>query len=91
MTEQNNTASSLAHTKWNCRYHIVFASKYRRRIIYKQISVDIESVIRRFCTRKGVEIIEASAMPDYIHLYVAIPQKYSVSEFIGYLKGKISF
>ena len=80
--------NSLAHTKWNCKYHIVFTPKYRRQIIYKQISADIGSIIRTLCTRKGVEIIEAAAMPDHIHLYVAIPPKYSVAEFVGYLKGK---
>ena len=80
--------NSLAHTKWNCKYHIVFTPKYRRQIIYKQISADIGSIIRTLCARKGVEIIEAAAMPDHIHLYVAIPPKYSVAEFVGYLKGK---
>ena len=82
--------NSLAHTKWNCKYHIVFTPKYRRQIIYKQISADIGSIIRTLCARKGVEIIEAAAMPDHIHLYVAIPPKYSVAEFVGYLKGKSS-
>ena len=81
---------SLAHTKWNCKYHIVFTPKYRRQIIYKQISADIGQIIRRLCAQKGVEIIEAAAMPDHIHLYVAIPPKYSVSEFVGFLKGKSS-
>ena len=82
--------NSLAHTKWNWKYHIVFTPKYRRQIIYKQISADIGSIIRTLCARKGVEIIEAAAMPDHIHLYVAIPPKYSVAEFVGYLKGKSS-
>ena len=82
--------NSLAHTKWNCKYHIVFTPKYRRQIIYKQISADIGQIIRALCARKGVEIIEAAAMPDHIHLYVSIPPKYSVSEFVGYLKGKSS-
>ena len=81
---------SLAHTKWNCKYHIVFTPKYRRQIIYKQISADIGQIIRRLCAQKGVEIIEAAAMPDHIHLYVAIPPKYAVSEFVGFLKGKSS-
>ena len=81
---------SLAHTKWNCKYHIVFTPKYRRQIIYKKISADIGQIIRRLCAQKGVEIIEAAAMPDHIHLYVAIPQKYSVSEFVGFRKGKSS-
>ena len=82
--------NSLAHTKWNCKYHIVFTPKYRRQIIYKQISSDIGQIIRMLCARKGIEIIEAAAMPDHIHLYVTIPPKYSVSEVVGYLKGKSS-
>ena len=82
--------NSLAHTKWNCKYHIILTPKYRRKIIYQQISKDIGSIIRTLCARKGVEIIEAAAMPDHIHLYVAIPQKYAVSDFMGYLKGKSS-
>ena len=82
--------NSLAHTKWNCKYHIVFAPKYRRQIIYKQISADIGQIIRTLCARKGIEIIEAAAMSDHIHLYVAIPPKYAVSDFMGYLKGKSS-
>ena len=82
--------NSLAHTKWNCKYHIVFTPKYRRQIIYKQISADIGQIIRTLCARKGIEIIEAAAMPDHIHLYVSIPPKYSVSEIVGYLKGKSS-
>lgn len=81
---------SLAHSKWNCKYHIVFAPKYRRQIGYKQISADIGQIIRALCARKGIEILEAVAMPDRIHLYVKIPPKYSVSEVMGYLKGKSS-
>ena len=82
--------NSLAHTKWNCKYHIVFTPKYRRQIIYKQISSDIGQIIRTLCARKGITIIEAAALPDHIHLYVEIPPKYSVSEIVGYLKGKSS-
>ena len=67
-----------------------FAPKYRRQVIYKQISTDIGSIIRTLCARKGVEIIEAAAMPDHIHLYESIPPKYSVAEIMGYLKGKSS-
>ena len=81
---------SLAHSKWNCKYHIVFAPKYRRQIIYKQISADIGQIIRALCARKGIEILDAAAMPDHIHLYVKIPPKYSVSEVMGYLNGKSS-
>ena len=82
--------NSLAHTRWNCKYHIILTPKYRRKIIYQQISKDIGSIIRTLCARKGVEIIEAAAMPDHIHLYVAIAPKYAVSDFMGYLKGKSS-
>ncbi|RTQ94117.1 IS200/IS605 family transposase [Lysinibacillus telephonicus] len=81
---------SLAHTTWNCKYHIVFAPKYRRQVIYSQIKADIGRILRQLCERKGVEIIEASACPDYIHMLVSIPPKLSVSGFVGYLKGKSS-
>jgi len=82
--------NSLAHTKWNCKYHIVFTPKYRRQVIYKQISADLGQIIRTLCARKGITIIEAAVLPDHIHLYVEIPPKYSVSEIVGYLKGKSS-
>lgn len=82
--------NSLAHSKWNCKYHIVFAPKYRRMIIYNQIKVDIGKILRRLCEQKGVEIIEAEACPDHIHILVEIPPKHSVSSFMGYLKGKSS-
>ena len=82
--------SSLAHTKWNCKYHIVFAPKYRRQIIYGKIKTDIGTILRKLCQRKGVEIHEASACPDHIHMLVSIPPKLSVSQFMGYLKGKSS-
>ncbi|WP_428833888.1 IS200/IS605 family transposase [Lysinibacillus telephonicus] len=81
---------SLAHTTWNCKYHIVFAPKYRRQVIYGQIKADIGRILRQLCERKGVEIIEASACPDHIHMLVSIPPKLSVSGFVGYLKGKSS-
>lgn len=80
--------SSLAHSKWNCKYHIVFAPKFRRQIIYGKLKEDIGIIIRRLCDRKGVEIIEANACKDHIHLLVSIPPKMSVSSFVGYLKGK---
>ena len=83
-------SNSIAHTKWNCKYHIVFTPKYRRQVTYKQISADIGQIIRTLCARKGVTILEAAAMADHIHLYVEIPPKYSVSEIMGYLKGKSS-
>ncbi len=81
-------AESLAHTKWLCKYHLVFTPKYRRKIIYKQIREDIREIIRDLCKWKGVNIIEGHMMPDHIHLRVSIPPKYSVSQFMGYLKGK---
>jgi len=81
---------SLAHTTWNCKYHIVFAPKYRRQIIYGQIKADIGRILRQLCERKGVEIIEATACPDHIHMLVSIPPKIRVSSFVGYLKGKSS-
>jgi len=79
---------SLAHTKWMCKYHIVFSLKYRRQVIYKQIKSDITKIIKDLCKYKGVEIIEGHAMPDHVHLLVSIPPKMSVSSFMGYLKGK---
>ena len=78
--------NSLAHTRWNCKYHIVFAPKYRRQVIYGKIKAEIGKIIRTLCERKGVEIIEANACPDHIHMLVNIPSKISVSEFMGYLK-----
>ncbi len=82
--------NSLAHTKWNCKYHIVFAPKYRRQVIYEKIKKDIGIMIRKLYSYKEVEIIEAEACPDHIHMLVAIPSKYSVSQIMGYLKGKSS-
>ena len=82
--------NSLAHTKWECKYHLVFAPKYRRRIIYGELRQEIGQILRDLCNRKGVEIIEAEACPDHIHMLVRIPPKYSVSEIMGYLKGKSS-
>lgn len=81
---------SLAHTRWNCKYHIVFAPKYRRQIIYGKIKKDIGKIIRTLCEYKKVEIIEANACADHIHMLVSIPPKLSVSAFMGYLKGKSS-
>ncbi|WP_236642086.1 MULTISPECIES: IS200/IS605 family transposase [unclassified Paenibacillus] len=82
--------NSLAHTKWNCKYHIVFAPKYRRQVIYGKLKQDIGEIRRQLCERKNVEIIEAGACKDHIHMLVSIPPKLSVSAFIGYLKGKSS-
>ena len=81
---------SLAHTKWNCKYHIVFAPKYRRQVIYGKIKSDIGQILRKLCEYKGVDIIEAEACPDHIHMLVSIPPKYSISQIMGYLKGKSS-
>ena len=81
---------STAHSRYRCQYHIVFAPKYRRKVIYNQIRADIGHILSELCKRKGVEIIEAEAMPDHIHMSVRIPPKYSVSEIMGYLKGKSS-
>ncbi len=83
-------AKSLAHTKWNCKYHIVFIPKYRRKAIYGKLREDIRTYIRDLCKWKGVEIIEGHMMPDHIHLLLSIPPRISVSSFMGYLKGKSS-
>lgn len=82
--------NSLAHTTWECKYHIVFAPKYRRQAIYGEIKIDIGKILRELCERKGIEIIEAELCPDHIHMLIRIPPKYSVSEIMGYLKGKSS-
>ena len=81
---------SLAHTQWNCKYHIVFSPKYRRQVIYGKIKKDIGQMLRKLCEYKGIEIIEAEACKDHIHMLVSIPPKYSVSQIMGYLKGKSS-
>lgn len=82
--------NTLAHTKWNCKYHIVFAPKYRRQVIYGTIKEDIGKILRKLSEFKGVEILEAHACPDHIHMLVSIPPKLSVSSYMGYLKGKSS-
>lgn len=81
-------AQSLAHTKWLCKYHIVFTPKYRRKVIYNELKADIRDIIKDLCKWKGIEIIEGHLMPDHIHLLLSIPPKYSVSAVMGYLKGK---
>ena len=81
---------SLSHSKWRCQYHIVFAPKYRRQEIYGKIKSDIGTILRKLCEQKGVEIIEAQACPDHIHMMVSIPPSLSVAQFVGYLKGKSS-
>ena len=81
---------SLTHTTWNCKYHIVFAPKYRRRVIYGQIRQDIGKILRLLCIRKELEIVEAECCIDHVHMLVKIPPKYSVASIVGYLKGKSS-
>ena len=83
-------SNSLAHTQWNCKYHIVFAPKYRRKEIYGEKKSELGKILREQCTWKGVEIIEANACPDHIHMLVSILPKISVSSFVGFLKGKSS-
>ena len=82
--------SSLEHTRWRCQYHVVFAPKYRRLAIYGELKQDIGYILRKLCERKGIEIIEAEACPDHIHMLISIPPKLSVSQVMGYLKGKSS-
>lgn len=82
--------NSLSHTTWECKYHLVFAPKYRRQIIYGKIKADVARILSELCKRKGIEIIEAECCRDHIHMLVRIPPKYSVSEVMGYLKGKSS-
>ena len=81
---------SLAHTKWNCKYHVVFAPKYRRQVIYGKIKADIGKMLRKLCEYKQIEILEAEACKDHIHMLISIPPKYSISQIMGYLKGKSS-
>ena len=83
-------SESLAHTKWNCKFHIVFAPKYRRQVVYGRLRTEIGRILRELCRRKEIEILEAEACPDHIHMMLSIPPKYSVSSVMGYLKGKSS-
>ena len=83
-------AHSLAHTKWLCKYHIVFTPKYRRKIIFAQLRESIKEILQCLCKYKGVEILEGHLMPDHVHMLVSIPPKISVANFMGYLKGKSS-
>lgn len=87
---KENTAISLAHTKYICKYHIVFAPKYRRKVFFNDKKAEIRDSIKTLCDWKGVEILEGEICPDHIHLLVSIPPKISVSSFMGYLKGKSS-
>ena len=85
-----NDVKSLAHTKWNCKYHIVFAPKYRRKVFFGEKKREIGKILRQLCEWKGIEIIEAEICPDHVHMLVSIPPKVAVSSFMGYLKGKSS-
>ena len=85
-----NDINSLSHTKWNCKYHIVFAPKYRRQVFYGEKRVAIGKILRQLCEWKGVNIVEAEMCPDHVHMLVEIPPKIAVSSFMGYLKGKSS-
>ena len=82
--------NSLSHTKWRCKYHIVFAPKFRRQEIYGKLKKDIGQILRELCQRKGINIIEAELCPDHVHMLIEVPPKYSISEIMGYLKGKSS-
>ncbi len=88
MKDSSNTINSLAHTKWNCKYHIIFAPKYRRKVFYDEHRLEVREILRKLCEWKGVEIIEGEVCPDHVHMLVSIPPKMSVSVFMGYLKGK---
>ena len=90
MSEQNTDAKSLAHTKWNCKYHVVFAPKYRRKVFFQEKRSDIRDILRTLCEWKGVNIIEGEICPDHVHLLISIPPKMRGSSFMGYLKGKSS-
>ena len=85
-----NDINSLSHSKWRCKYHIVFAPKYRRQAIYGKIKQDIGKILRQLCENKGVEILEAELCKDHVHMLVSIPPNLSVAQFVGYLKGKSS-
>ena len=82
--------NSLSHTKWKCKYHVVFAPKYRRQAIYGKLKKDIGQILRELCQRKGINIIEAELCVDHVHMLIEVPPKYSISEIMGYLKGKSS-
>ena len=90
MSKETDNTNSLAHTKWNCKYHIVFATKYRRKVFFEEKRAEIREILRKLCEWKGVEIIEGEICPDHIHMLLSIPPKLSVSGFMGYLKGKSS-
>ncbi len=85
-----NDTNSLTHTRWNCKYHIVFAPKYRRKIFYREKRMEVGKILRMLCEWKKVKIVEAEVCPDHVHMLIEIPPKVSVSSFMGYLKGKSS-
>ena len=85
-----NDTHSLSHTKWNCKYHVVFAPKYRRKVFYNEKALEIGAILRELCKWKGINIIEAYVCPDHVHMLLEIPPKMSVSSVMGYLKGKSS-
>jgi len=85
-----NGTHSLSHTKWNCKYHVVFAPKYRRKVFYGDKRLEIGQILRQLCNWKGVNIINAEVCPDHVHMLIEIPPKMSVPSFMGYLKGKSS-
>ncbi len=85
-----NPQGQLAHCKYECKYHIVFAPKFRRQVIYGRLKVEIGKILRKLCEYKKIEILEANACPDHIHMLISIPPKYSISQIVGYLKGKSS-
>ena len=87
MKDSSNTINSLAHTKWNCKYHIVFAPKYRRKEFYEEKRMEIREILRKLC-QKGVEVIEGEVCPDHVHILVSIPPKMSISVFMGYFNPK---
>ena len=85
-----NDTNSLSHTKWNCKYHIVFAPKYRRKVFYGEKRREIGEILRTLCNWKKIKIIEAEVCPDHVHMLLEIPPKVAISSFMGYLKGKSS-
>ena len=85
-----NDINSLSHTRWNCKYHIVFAPKYRRKVFYKEKRREVGKILRELCEWKKIKIVEAEVCPDHVHMLLEIPPKYSVSSFVGFLKGKSS-
>ena len=85
-----DVSNSLSHTRWNCKYHIVFAPKYRRKVFYGQKRLEIGAILRELCKWKGVNILEAEVCPDHVHMLLEIPPKISVVSFMGFLKGKSS-